>query len=138
MSTLPREGNNGNHGDGPMVPSQLYRSYADIYRRLALVSYYDPTSDAQAADDAIRNLAFCITYHVWKPGSTTYKKSVHFRLHSKWLIKMDLHDTDSTHVCVLIRHFFPFLHFLPIIPAALTLLLITTAVWTGHHAISEI
>ncbi|KAK0345724.1 tRNA-splicing endonuclease subunit sen54 [Friedmanniomyces endolithicus] len=57
----------------------LYRSYADIYRRLALIPWYDPTntqitaaSQSSPTDGEIR-----VTYHVWKPGSATFKKSDH-------------------------------------------------------------
>lgn len=47
---------------------------AEIYRRLAIIPSYDPTirkrNPAETTDPAFR-----ITYHLWKPGSTTYKKS---------------------------------------------------------------
>jgi tRNA-splicing endonuclease subunit Sen54 len=46
-----------------LVSPGLYRNYNDIYRRLALIDF--PDTDP----------AFRITYHVYKPGSTTYKKS---------------------------------------------------------------
>ncbi|KAK5165395.1 tRNA-splicing endonuclease subunit sen54 [Saxophila tyrrhenica] len=61
---------------GPLVASKPYRSYAEIYRRLAIIPTYDPTArfgpdDSQLATDP----AFRITYHVWKPSNTAYKKS---------------------------------------------------------------
>lgn len=61
---------------GPLVRPGLYRSYAEIYRRLALIPYHDPAArfgpdDSESATDP----NFRITYHVWKPGSTTFKKS---------------------------------------------------------------
>jgi tRNA-splicing endonuclease subunit Sen54 len=59
-----------------LVPSKHYKSYAEIYRRLALINYHDPTSHLGPSDpDFITDPAFRITYLVWKPGSQTYKKS---------------------------------------------------------------
>ncbi|KAG9907378.1 hypothetical protein KCV02_g14989, partial [Aureobasidium melanogenum] len=59
---------------GPLVTPGVYRNYAEIYRRLAIIPSYDPTArkkySAETTDPAFR-----ITYHLWKPGSTTYKKS---------------------------------------------------------------
>lgn len=46
----------------------------DIYRRLALVSGYDPAVRSKIGPSPT-DPAFRITYHLWKPGSTTYKKS---------------------------------------------------------------
>ena len=62
---------------GPLIHPQLFRSYADIYRRLALISYYDPTTQHQPPESNVTNTdpSFRITYHVWKPGSQTFKKS---------------------------------------------------------------
>ncbi|KAK3069033.1 tRNA-splicing endonuclease subunit sen54 [Teratosphaeriaceae sp. CCFEE 6253] len=61
----------------PMVPSGLYRSYADVYRRLALIQWDDPTSVPTPAVAASPSTDenFRITYNVWKPGSATFKKS---------------------------------------------------------------
>lgn len=60
---------------GPLVTDTLYRSYADIYRRLALVESYDPSAQTQSSSAPISDSDFRITYHVWKPGSQTFKKS---------------------------------------------------------------
>lgn len=65
---------------GPLVRPRLYRSYEDIYRRLALVNSYDPTSQhypsyREPLDEDDEDTSFRITYHVWKPGSQTFKKS---------------------------------------------------------------
>ncbi|KAL1311834.1 hypothetical protein AAFC00_001909 [Neodothiora populina] len=59
---------------GPLVKPGCYRSYADIYRRLALVPGYDPSA-RKPEPSPPTDPAFRITYHLWKPGSTTYKKS---------------------------------------------------------------
>jgi len=62
--------------EGPLVRNKLYRSYPEIYRRLALIPYHDPTAQFGPKDpESATDPAFRITYHVWKPGSTTYKKS---------------------------------------------------------------
>lgn len=62
---------------GPLVPRKLYRSYNEIYRRLALVDYHDPTAQFQPPDPQIplSEPGLHVTYHVWKPGSQTYRKS---------------------------------------------------------------
>ena len=66
---------------GPLVRPKLYRSYAEIYRKLALIPYHDPTArfgpdnSELITSESIPDPTFRVTYHVWKPGSTTYKKS---------------------------------------------------------------
>ena len=63
--------------EGPLVPPGLYRSYPDIYRRLALINSYDPSTQYQFSDPHYpwTDESFRVTYHVWKPGSVTFKKS---------------------------------------------------------------
>lgn len=60
-----------------LVPPGLYRSYADIYRRLALIDYTDPTARLEPSQPEMPSTdpGFRVTYHVWKPGSQTFKKS---------------------------------------------------------------
>ena len=60
-----------------LVHPGLYRSYADIYRRLALVAWHDPTTFHLQSQEAaaLTDAGFRVTYHVWKPGSQTFKKS---------------------------------------------------------------
>lgn len=76
--------------EGPLAPPGLYRSYGpfcldypdyqmltlvgDVYRRLALVPGYDPAVRAEHGPQPT-DPAFRITYHLWKPGSATYKKT---------------------------------------------------------------
>lgn len=62
---------------GPLVTPNLYRSYTDIYRRLALINYHDPASQFQPPDPQLppTEPGLHVTYHVWKPGSQTFKKS---------------------------------------------------------------
>ncbi|KAK5115604.1 hypothetical protein LTR85_009775 [Meristemomyces frigidus] len=59
-----------------LIQPGLYRNYADIYRRLALIDWYDPTrhlpSEAEAPST---DAGFRVMYHIWKPGSQTFKKS---------------------------------------------------------------
>ena len=62
---------------GPLVTPRLYRSYNEIYRRLSLINFHDPTSQFQPLDpqEPPTEPGLHVTYHVWKPGSQTYKKS---------------------------------------------------------------
>ncbi|KAF2861698.1 hypothetical protein K470DRAFT_202833, partial [Piedraia hortae CBS 480.64] len=56
----------------PLVGPGIFRNYTDVYRRLALIEWYDPTrSDHVSSSDCSMHVAF----HVWKPGSTRFKKS---------------------------------------------------------------
>ena len=62
---------------GQLIQPGLYRGYPDIYRRLALINWHDPTTmrpspqnEAPATDEAFR-----VTWHLWKPGNKRYKKS---------------------------------------------------------------
>lgn len=77
MTTKAPENEYRSQREGPLVEPKLYRSYADIYRRLALIRSYDPTTRFQPFDQELPDTdpAFRITYHVWKPGSQTFKKS---------------------------------------------------------------
>lgn len=61
---------------GPLVTPRLYHSYADIYRRLALVNYHDPTTQIGPSNVELTAYpSLRITFHVWRPGSSTFKKS---------------------------------------------------------------
>ncbi|THZ06784.1 hypothetical protein D6C95_02250 [Aureobasidium pullulans] len=71
---IPRSATETEQKAGPLVEPGLYRNYAEIYRRLAIIPSYDPTSRTKDSANAT-DPAFRITYHLWKPGSTTYKKS---------------------------------------------------------------
>ena len=76
LSTIMAQDTEVDQGKGPLVYPRLYRSYADIYRRLALIHYYDPTiqigpyNNELESDSTLRT-----TFHVWKPGSQTFRKS---------------------------------------------------------------
>lgn len=63
--------------EGPLVRPGLYRSYPEIYRRLNLINFHDPTTQYRYFEphQPWTDESFRITYHVWKPGSTTFKKS---------------------------------------------------------------
>lgn len=60
-----------------LVSPGLYRNYNDIYRRLAIIDFHDSSAARQppSPETPETDPAFRITYHVYKPGSTTYKKS---------------------------------------------------------------
>lgn len=63
--------------EGPLVQPGLYRSFPEIYRRLALINSYDPSKQYQSFEPhhPWTDESFRITYNVWKPGSVTFKKS---------------------------------------------------------------
>ncbi|KAK5294405.1 tRNA-splicing endonuclease subunit sen54 [Cryomyces antarcticus] len=56
---------------GPLVTPGLYRSYADIYRLLALIPAHDP---ALPPSHTLTEPPFRVTYNVYKPNAA-YKKS---------------------------------------------------------------
>lgn len=62
---------------GPLTEPGLYRSYVDVYRRLALIDSFDPTVQRcpNDAHTAPTDPGFRVTYHVFKPGSNTFKKT---------------------------------------------------------------
>lgn len=74
----PSEPSTTDQRTGPIIPISLYRSYNDIYRRLSLIPFHDPTTHFQPqseADIIPTDPSFRITYHVYKPGHPTFKKS---------------------------------------------------------------
>ncbi|WPH04580.1 putative tRNA-splicing endonuclease subunit sen54 [Acrodontium crateriforme] len=71
------EGSGHASHDKPIIVPGLYRNYAEIYRRLALIDFHDPTAQRQppVPENFTNDPDFRVTYHVWKPGSMTFKKS---------------------------------------------------------------
>lgn len=59
---------------GPLATKRIYRSYPDIYRSLSLIDWYDPTIQKHS-DASPRAQKLQVTWHVWKPNNTAYKKS---------------------------------------------------------------
>jgi tRNA-splicing endonuclease subunit Sen54 len=65
--------------EGPVLASGVHRNYATIYRKLALIPFHDPTkqhrpqSTSQLLPETSPDLR--ITYHVYKPSATNFKKS---------------------------------------------------------------
>ena len=75
-SAFSTEDDSKRQDEGPLVGPRLYRNYADIYRRLALINYYDPARQTRPSnDDPDDELTLHTTFYVWKPGSQTFKKS---------------------------------------------------------------
>lgn len=64
-------------GSDTLLPAGLYRDYAEIYRRLAVIQWHDPTTITapELPLDAATDPNFRLTYDVWKPGNATFKKS---------------------------------------------------------------
>nr|OQO17938.1 hypothetical protein B0A51_15575 [Rachicladosporium sp. CCFEE 5018] len=54
----------------------LYRNYSEIYRRLALIPFHDTPAITPDIATPATDPAFRITYHLYKPGNTTFKKSL--------------------------------------------------------------
>ena len=71
------KGVSDHQGSESLVQPRLYRDYASIYRRLALVNFHDPSQETEPTDPTppTTDSNFRVTYHVWKPGSATFKKS---------------------------------------------------------------
>lgn len=60
---------------GPLIAPGAYRSYPEIYQRLALIpSHHPPRSSAHAPSTASATAPFRIAYHIWKPRPN-FKKS---------------------------------------------------------------
>lgn len=73
----PASGEEEASGDGPLIKPRLYRDYADIYRRLALIEFHNSSTEKAGSEGVppATDPAFRITYHVYKPNNTTFKKS---------------------------------------------------------------
>ncbi|KAG8630072.1 hypothetical protein KVT40_001691 [Elsinoe batatas] len=59
---------------GPLADKKIFRSYPDVYRSLAMIDWYDPTSQRDSSAKP-RDQKLQITWNVWKPNNTVYKKS---------------------------------------------------------------
>lgn len=60
--------------DGPIVRPGIYRSYASIYERLALIPSHHPPHTPQPLDSSHARLPFRVCYNMWKP-QPQFKKS---------------------------------------------------------------
>ncbi|CAL5873143.1 uncharacterized protein PFLUO_LOCUS7412 [Penicillium psychrofluorescens] len=56
---------------GPVVGCGIHRSYADVYRKLAIIPWYDPVTPQPNLEPSA---PFRVVYHIYKP-STSYKKT---------------------------------------------------------------
>ena len=71
--------------EGPLVQPGLYRSYAPIYQRLALIPFHDPTNFTpreRAHPDPTRSTSHLTpdeiirpAFNVWKPSQQNFKKT---------------------------------------------------------------
>ncbi|KAF2222298.1 hypothetical protein BDZ85DRAFT_282374 [Elsinoe ampelina] len=59
---------------GPLTDKKIFRSYPDIYRSLAMICWYNPTVQRESSERP-REQKLQITWNVWKPNNTVYKKS---------------------------------------------------------------
>lgn len=64
--------------DDALVEPSLYRSYKEVYRRLSLIPFYDPTLRISSTElsTARTEQPFQVTYHVYKPNNTKYRKTL--------------------------------------------------------------
>ncbi|KAJ4407475.1 tRNA-splicing endonuclease subunit sen54, partial [Gnomoniopsis sp. IMI 355080] len=60
---------------GPLVQPGLYRSYASIYRRLAVIPRHKPIPHDPAHPCTTAHSPFRIQYHLWKPGTPKWSKT---------------------------------------------------------------
>lgn len=58
---------------GPIIGTGIHRHYMDVYRKLAIIPWYDPVT-ATPSQPSDTTTPFRVVFHVWKP-STAYKKS---------------------------------------------------------------
>ncbi|CAG8087036.1 unnamed protein product [Penicillium salamii] len=58
---------------GPMIGTGINRHYMDVYRKLAIIPWYDPIT-ASPSNPSDTTAPFRVVFHVWKP-STPVKKS---------------------------------------------------------------
>ena len=58
---------------GPMIGTGIHRHYMDVYRKLAIIPWYDPVT-APPSNPSDITAPFRVVFHVWKP-STPFKKS---------------------------------------------------------------
>ncbi|KAJ5690764.1 hypothetical protein N7462_005156 [Penicillium macrosclerotiorum] len=60
---------------GPVVGCGIHRDFADVYRRLAIVPWYDPTLATER--DPLDTIApFRVVFHVYKPSSQIKKSAL--------------------------------------------------------------
>ncbi|QIW99668.1 hypothetical protein AMS68_005186 [Peltaster fructicola] len=62
--------------DAALVQPGLYRSYREVYRRLSLIPFYDPTLAIDIDSTSTSQPPFQVTYHVFKPNNTKYRKTL--------------------------------------------------------------
>ncbi|CAN8104435.1 unnamed protein product [Discula destructiva] len=60
---------------GPLVQPGIYRSYAAIYRQLALIPRHKPTPHAPVHPSTTAHSPFRIQYHLWKPAAPGWSKT---------------------------------------------------------------
>lgn len=58
---------------GPVIGTGIHRHYIDVYRKLAIIPWYDPVT-ATPSHPSDTTPPFRVVFHVWKP-STPWKKS---------------------------------------------------------------
>lgn len=79
---------------GPLVPPGLYRSYASIYARLAIIPRHKPYGHPPAHPSTIAQSPFRIQYHIWKPGTPGWSKTKPPTAPEHYLAIVDANDTS--------------------------------------------
>ncbi|KAF3765464.1 hypothetical protein M406DRAFT_60185 [Cryphonectria parasitica EP155] len=78
---------------GPLVRPGLYRSYAPIYKQLALIPRHRPTPHPPAHPSATQDSPFRVQYHIWRPGTPGWSKTKPPTPPDYHLAIVDAHDT---------------------------------------------
>lgn len=79
---------------GPMVTPGLYRSYASVYNRLAIIPRHKPSDHPPAHPSTIVHSPFRIQYHIWKPGMPGWSKTKPPTPPEHYLAIVDANDTS--------------------------------------------
>lgn len=78
---------------GPLVQPGLYRSYASIYRQLALIPQHKPIAPGPAHPSTTAHSPYRIQYHLWKPGTPNWSKTKPPTAPDYHLAVVDAHET---------------------------------------------
>lgn len=90
---------------GPLVTAGLYRSYASIYARLAIIPRHKPNDHPPAHPSTIAHSPFRIQYHMWKPGTPGWSKTKPPTAPEHYLAIVDANDTSvptGQEICALL------------------------------------
>lgn len=79
---------------GPLVQPGFYRSYAAVYRQLAIIPRHKPTPHAPTHPSTTAHSPFRIQYHLWKPATPNWSVTNPPSAPDYPLAIVDAHETD--------------------------------------------